>query len=169
MKTKVKTTGILLAITLIGGSSQYSCQSKVKEATKNVQNEYRDVVEAKKEGEKPEEIQEERQELNKARKDYVDTWEKERNTIKQEINEGIQRIDTTITRLEQRMQQANGGAKETYRKAIAELRTERMQLESRGKDVIAATQANWSNTKRQIRNDLDASKDRVNRLVADTR
>ncbi|GAA4457588.1 hypothetical protein GCM10023189_28580 [Nibrella saemangeumensis] len=160
---------MLLVFSLVVSTVQYSCQSKVKQATKDVQNEYKDVVQAKEKGAEPDKIQEERQELNQARQDYVETWEEERNKIKDEINEGVQRIDQSIARLEQDMQKADANARDKYLKSISDLRQERNQLESRSKDVIAATQATWSNTKRQIRRDIDASKDRINRLVGDAR
>ncbi|GAB3907671.1 hypothetical protein GCM10028803_41830 [Larkinella knui] len=67
MKTKQWICGLSLA--LLAASTQVACQSKTEQKADKVGDEYKDVIEAQKEGDSSD-VQEEQTELDSARQDY---------------------------------------------------------------------------------------------------
>ncbi|GAA4446741.1 hypothetical protein GCM10023189_02230 [Nibrella saemangeumensis] len=76
MKTKQWT--LALALTIMGSMAQFSCDSKTENKAEEVQDEYKDVQEAKEEGDSSD-VREEQSELDTARKEYIKEGTKEQS------------------------------------------------------------------------------------------
>ena len=79
MKTKQWT--LALALTVMGSLTQFSCDSKTENKAEEVQEEYKDVQEAKQEGDSAD-VREEKAELDTARKEYIEAGTKEQKDDK---------------------------------------------------------------------------------------
>lgn len=67
---KTKQWSLALALTVMGSVAQFSCDSKTENKSEEVQEEYKDVQEARQEGDTSD-VREEQAELDTARKDYI--------------------------------------------------------------------------------------------------
>jgi predicted nucleic acid-binding Zn-ribbon protein len=159
MKTYLKTISTVIFGTIL--MTVVGCQSKTERAADEVKDEQKDVAEAQKD------VAEEKTELNEAQNKLTRTWAEERDELKRELNEDVAQIDSRITTWETDMKNANAEAKENYRKAIADLREERNQVNTQLKRTETATEANWNEMKKDIRVGADKANAKLKRAGQD--
>ena len=127
-----------------------SCDNRgdVQEAQEDLQEEQQDVREAQQEG--AERVMEER-----------------RDVYRQEVNVRLARIDSTLSVLEERAENAKGRTKTEYETQIADLRKRRDEFNAKMNEIQNATAEAWEDTKSGVNTALEDLERNYNKALED--